>query len=41
MIRDIIRSMPDDDDFDIDGYEETEDPEDAYQRDWEMSTLYW
>ncbi|WP_262923262.1 hypothetical protein [Parabacteroides leei] len=40
MTRDIIIPMPDDD-FDIDGYEEVEDPEDAYQRDWEMSTFSW
>lgn len=27
--------------YDFDGLEETEDPEDTYQRDWEASTLYW
>lgn len=39
-MRDIYIRDPDGD-YDYDGYEETEDPEDTYQRDWEASTLNW
>lgn len=39
-MKDIYIEDPDGE-LSYDGYEETEDPKDAYQRDWEMSTLYW
>lgn len=40
MVRDIYIKNPDED-TDFDGFEETEDPEDVYQREWEASTLNW
>lgn len=40
MVRDIYTKDPDGD-TDFDGFEETEDPEDVYQREWETSTLNW
>lgn len=39
-MKDIYLKDPDGE-YDFDGLEETEDPEDTYQRDWEASTLYW
>lgn len=40
MVRDIYIKDPDGD-TDFDGFEETEDPEDVYQREWEASILNW
>lgn len=39
-MKDIYIKDPDED-TDFDGFEETEDPEDVYQREWEASTLNW
>ena len=40
MVRDIYIIDPDGEQ-DFDGFEETEDPEDVYQREWENTTMYW
>ena len=37
MVRDIYIIDPQD----FDGFEDTEDPEDVYQREWENTTMYW
>lgn len=39
-MKDIYITTPDGD-IDFDGCEETEDPEDVYQREWENTTMYW
>lgn len=40
MVRDIYIIDPDGEQ-DFDGFEDTEDPEDVYQREWENTTMYW
>jgi hypothetical protein len=40
MERDIYIIDPDGEQ-DFDGFEDTEDPEDVYQREWENTTMYW
>ena len=40
MVRDIDIIEPDGEQ-DFDGFEDTEDPEDVYQREWENTTMYW
>ena len=39
-MKDIYITTPDGEQ-DFDGFEDTEDPEDVYQREWEASTLNW